>query len=83
MFGDKKLFECRWVVRNFGHRLFFVCKRCLVTDGRLVMGYSTLLGATKMPEANKIHDITRELVSNGMLSHNQAAPRIICLQFIL
>jgi len=38
------------------------------------MGYSTLLGATKMPEAKKIHDITRELVSNGMLLHNQDAP---------
>ncbi len=38
------------------------------------MGYSTLLGATNMPKANKIHDITRELVSNGMLSHNQDAP---------
>lgn len=71
MFGDKNLFECRWVVRNFG---FFVCKRLLVTDGHLLMGYSTLLGATKMPEANKIHDITRDLVSNGMLSHNQDSP---------
>lgn len=27
-----------------------------------------------MPEANKIYDTTRELVSNGMMSHNQDTP---------
>jgi hypothetical protein len=65
MFGDKFPFECKWVVEYIRHRFIYLFKECLVIDGHLFMGYSTLfLSHEKIGSALKsrwIHNLPFEI----------------------